>query len=82
MFADKYPKPWAFEQTDRRGGGVLRDANGQLLIRLTGDIDWDDDAERAADPVTHRPVFDDDDDGGELLDHILDCLNGTEPGHE
>lgn len=74
--AKKYPLPWRFVMTDRDGGEILRDANGQLMVRLTGDLDWDDDEERAADPVTHRPVFDDEEEGDELIDFILEKLNG------
>jgi hypothetical protein len=49
-FLKKYTLPWRFEQTDRDGGGVILDVNGQLMIRLYADEDWDQDG----DTDTHR----------------------------
>jgi len=48
-FFAKYPKPWRFEHTDRGGGGILIDANDQILTRLAADPDWDDDPDTFVD---------------------------------
>ena len=76
---DKHPRPWRFEQTDRddgpsAGGGVLLDANGQLLMWLVGDTEWSDSIIET-DP-RWQPVFNNPEERPALIDFMLACING------
>ena len=75
-FTDRYPLPWSFDQTDPDGAGVLRDANGQLLVILMTHRDWEEHGEDSDVPdPRYQPVMNDDDEGPELIDFILDRIN-------
>lgn len=74
-FFSKYPTPWTWEQTDPRGHGVLKDANGRTLVYLCTDQDWDD-ADGDETPAEREPVFNvDSDDRAALLEAMLTKLN-------
>jgi hypothetical protein len=79
-FLKKYPLPWDFEQTDPSGTGVITDANDQTMAILKGDLDWDDEDGEDTDPK-QRPVFDDDDEGGEVVGLLLEGINGEIKQH-
>lgn len=87
QFLKKYPLPWSWQQTDRDGGGVLLDANDQLMVRLCPDEDWTDidgvsnpDNPTADDKRYHRPVMNGEDNESEriaLLEFIVDRINAA-----
>jgi hypothetical protein len=80
-FLERYPRPWTFIECDPSQSGGIFDANGQLMVMLVTDIDWNDDGE--ASPRS-RPVFNGtlDDEGTEedreqLITIILAGINGA-----
>ena len=91
-FMQKYPLPWSFNQTDRGGGGVVLDANEQLMVRLVGDDDWDDDLDEALSEEERsklEPVFNEDEefhkpdvntDRIRLIHFIMARINGDLTG--
>jgi hypothetical protein len=81
-FLKLYPKPWTFEQTDPDGGGVVLDANGQLLVRLCPDEDWIETVERyqhegregfmpSDEERKQRPAFNDEENHSPLIEILL-----------